>query len=141
MGPDFKWAIGGCFHSSGLARKSDPVLREIPAVKVLHADKSKRIVLPSPDKPLLAWMPVLVTEKEIRLIAYEAPEKPSLAKGKVVMGKDGWPVWEGEMVMDPVTALNHDRAALTAFAAGRSAPARRPATPRRFAHWLKTCWA
>ena len=85
-------------------------LREIPAVKVLHADRSKRIVLPSPAKPLSAWVPVLVTEKEIRLVAYEPPKRPSLARGKVVMGKDGWPVWQGEMVMDPVLALNQDRA-------------------------------
>ena len=85
------------------------VLREIPVVKVLHADKSKRIVLPNPVKPMSAWVPVLVTEKEVRLVAYEPPEGPSLAKGKVVMGKDGWPVWAGEMVMDPVQALNQDR--------------------------------
>jgi hypothetical protein len=89
--------------------ESGMVLREIPVMKVLHADKSKRIVLPSPVKPLSAWVPVLVTEKEIRLIAYEPPKSPALAKGKVVMGKNGWPVWEGEMVMDPVLALNQDR--------------------------------
>jgi hypothetical protein len=78
-------------------------------MKVLRADESKRIVLPSPAKPHSAWVPVLVTEKEIRLVAYEAPTEPDLAKGRVVMGKDGWPVWEGEMVMDPVAALNEDR--------------------------------
>ena len=78
-------------------------------MKVLHADKGKRIVLPSPAKPNSIWVPVLVTEKEIRLIAYEPPKAPSLAKGRVVMGKDGWPVWEGEMVMDPVEALKQDR--------------------------------
>ena len=84
-------------------------MREIPVVKVLHADKSKRIVLPSPVRPFSAWVPVLVTEKEIRLIAYEPPTQPRLAKGRVVVGKDGWPVWEGEMVMDPVEALKQDR--------------------------------
>ena len=31
------------------------------------------------------------------------------AKGRVVIGKDGWAVWQGEMVMDPVKALNADR--------------------------------
>jgi hypothetical protein len=85
------------------------VLREIPVVKVLYADKSKRIVLPNPVKPMSAWVPVLVTEKEVRLVAYESPKGPCLAKGKVVIGKDGWPVWKGEMVMDPVQALNQDR--------------------------------
>jgi hypothetical protein len=78
-------------------------------MKVLHADKGKRIVLPSPAKPNSLWVPVLVTEKEIRLIAYEPPKAPTPAKGRVVAGKDGWPVWEGEMVMDPVEALNADR--------------------------------
>jgi hypothetical protein len=78
-------------------------------MKVLHADKGKRIVLPSPAKPNSLWVPVLVTEKEIRLIAYEPPKVPTPAKGRVVAGKDGWPVWEGEMVMDPVEALNADR--------------------------------
>jgi hypothetical protein len=86
------------------------LIREIPVVKVLHADSSKRIVLPSPVKPLSAWVPVLVTEKEIRLIAYEPPKKPAFAKGRVVMGKDGWLVWEGEMVMDPVAALDEQAA-------------------------------
>ena len=52
---------------------------------------------------------MLVTEKEIRLVAYEPHREPDLAKGWVVMGQDGWPVWEGEMVMDPVAALNEDR--------------------------------
>ena len=78
-------------------------------MKVLHADKGKRIVLPSPAKPHSTWVPILVTEKEIRLIAYEPPKAPPRVKGRVVMGKDGWPVWEGEMVMDPVEALNADR--------------------------------
>jgi hypothetical protein len=78
-------------------------------MKVLHADKGKRIVLPSPAKPNSLWVPVLVTEKEIRLIAYEPPKAPTPAKGRVVAGKDGWPVWEGEMVMDPMEALNADR--------------------------------
>ena len=50
-----------------------------------------------------------MTEKEIRLIAYEPPKAPAPAKGRVVMGKDGWPVWQGEMVMDPLKALNADR--------------------------------
>jgi hypothetical protein len=50
-----------------------------------------------------------VTEKGIRLIAYEPPKAPALAKGRVVMGKDGWPIWQGEIVMDPVEALNADR--------------------------------
>jgi hypothetical protein len=78
-------------------------------MKVLHADKGKRIVLPSPAKPNSLWVPVLVTEKGIPLIAYEPPKAPTPAKGRVVAGKDGWPVWEGEMVMDPVEALNADR--------------------------------
>jgi len=78
-------------------------------MKVLRADEPKRIVLPSPAKPHSAWVPVLVTEKEIRLVAYEPHREPGLAKGRVVVGKEGWPVWEGEMVMDPVAALNEDR--------------------------------
>ena len=78
-------------------------------MKVLYADRSKRIVLPSPVQPHSAWVPVLVTEKEIRLIAYEPPKQAGLAKGRVMVGKDGWPVWEGEMVMDPVEALKQDR--------------------------------
>jgi len=78
-------------------------------MKVLHADKWKRIVLPSPAKSNSAWVPILVTEKEIHLIAYETPKVPAPAKGRVVMGKDGWPVWQGELVMDPVKALNADR--------------------------------
>ena len=78
-------------------------------MKVLHADKGKRIVLPSPAKPYSAWVPIMVTEKEIRLIAYEPPKAPPPAKGRVVKGKDGWPVWQGEIVMDPVKALNADR--------------------------------
>ena len=82
---------------------------KLPSMKVLHADKGKRIVLPSPVKPNSAWVPILVTEKEIRLIAYEPPKAPAPAKGRVVMGKDGWPVWQGEMVMDPLKALNADR--------------------------------
>lgn len=78
-------------------------------MKVLHADRAKRIVLPSPAKPNSAWVAVLATEKEIRLIAYEPRAEVELAKGRVVMGKDGWPVWDGEMVVDPVMALNADR--------------------------------
>ena len=45
-------------------------------MKVLHADSSKRIVLPSPVKPHSAWVPVLVTEKEIHLVAFEPPKEP-----------------------------------------------------------------
>lgn len=78
-------------------------------MKVLHANKRKRIVLPSPAKPNSVWVPMLVTEKEIHLIAYEPPKAPVPAKGRVVMGKDGWTVWQGEMIMDPVKALNADR--------------------------------
>ena len=78
-------------------------------MKVLRADNGRRIVLPSPAKPNSAWVPIRVTEKEIRLIAYEPPRAPAPAKGRVVMGKDGWPVWQGEMIMDPVKALNTDR--------------------------------
>ena len=84
-------------------------IREIPVVKVLHADGSKRIVLPSPVRPHSVWVPILVSEKEIRLIAYEPPKESSRAKGRVVIGKDGLAVWEGEMVMDPVKALNQAR--------------------------------
>jgi hypothetical protein len=78
-------------------------------MKVLRADNGRRIVLPSPAKPNSAWVPIRVTEKEIRLIAYESPKATLPAKGRVVMGKDGWPVWQGEMIMDPVKALNTDR--------------------------------
>ena len=53
---------------------------KLPSMKVLHADKGKRIVLPSPAKPNSAWVPILVTEKEIRLIAYEPPKAPAPAK-------------------------------------------------------------
>ncbi len=61
-------------------------IREIPVVKVLHADASKRIVLPSPVRPHSAWVPILVSEKEIRLIAYEPPTETRRAKGRVVIG-------------------------------------------------------
>jgi hypothetical protein len=84
-------------------------IREIPVVRVLHADASKRIVLPGPVRPYSAWLPILVSEKEIRLVAYEPPKESSRAKGRVVIGTDGLAVWEGEMVMDPVKALNQAR--------------------------------
>lgn len=78
-------------------------------MKVLYADASKRIMLPSPIRPHSAWVPILVSEKEIRLIAYEPPEESSRARGRVVIGTDGMAVWAGEMVMDPVKALNQAR--------------------------------
>jgi hypothetical protein len=53
---------------------------KLPSMRVLHADKGKRIVLSSPAKPNSAWVPILVTEKEIRLIAYEPPKAPAPAK-------------------------------------------------------------
>jgi hypothetical protein len=52
---------------------------KLPSMKVLHADKGKRIVLPSPAKPNSAWVPIMVTEKEIHLIAYEPPKVPAMA--------------------------------------------------------------
>lgn len=79
-------------------------------MKILHADKSDRIVLPGDAKRTRAWVPLLVTEKELRLVAYEPPKTPPRAKGRVVKGPHGWPVWEGEMVMDPVEAINVARA-------------------------------
>jgi transposase len=53
---------------------------KLPSMRVLHADKGKRIVLSSPAKPNSAWVPILVTEKGIRLIAYEPPKAPAPAK-------------------------------------------------------------
>ena len=79
---------------------------EIPVMKTLRADSSKRIVLPSPVKPHSVWVPVMVTEKEIRLIAYEEPKEPPRAKGRIIINSDGRKVWEGEMVMEPVDAVN-----------------------------------
>jgi len=79
------------------------------ALKPIWADAKKRIRLPKPAKPNSGWVPVLVTEKEMRFIAYEGPSRPGTAKGRVVQGKDGWPVWKGELVIDPVEALNEDR--------------------------------
>jgi hypothetical protein len=79
------------------------------AMKPIWADAKKRIRLPKPAKPNSGWVPVLVTEKEMRFVAYEEPSRPRRAKGRVVKGKDGWPVWKGEMAMDPVEALNADR--------------------------------
>jgi len=58
------------------------------ATKPIWADDKKRIRLPKPAKPNSGWIP---------------------AKGRVVKGKDGWLVWKGELVMDPVAALNADR--------------------------------
>ena len=78
-------------------------------MKVLYADASKRIVLPGPVRPHSAWLPISVSEKEIRLIAYEPPKEPIRARGRVVIGTDGLAVWDGEMVMDPVKALNQAR--------------------------------
>jgi len=85
---------------------------EIPTVKALKpiwADDKKRIRLPKPAKPNSGWIPVLVSHKELRFIAYEGPRPRPPAKGRVVVGKEGWPVWEGELLMDPVAALNADR--------------------------------
>jgi hypothetical protein len=82
---------------------------DISVMKVLHADSSKRIVLPSPARPNSAWVPVLVTEKEIHLVAYEPPEQGPYAKGRVVKDEDGRLVWDGEVVMDPVEAVNKAR--------------------------------
>ena len=87
-------------------------LWEVPtvnAMKPIWADDKKRIRLPKLAKPNTGWIPVLVTDKEMRFVAYEGPQPPSRAKGRVVKGKDGWPVWKGELVMDPVAALNADR--------------------------------
>jgi hypothetical protein len=52
----------------------------------------------------------LITDKEMRFVAYEGPRPSPPAKGRVVKGKDGWLVWKGELVMDPIAALNADRA-------------------------------
>lgn len=77
---------------------------------MLHADKSDRIVLPGEAKQTRIWVPLVVNAKELRLVAYEPPAMSPRAKGRVVKGPDGWPVWEGEMVMDPVAAVNEARA-------------------------------
>jgi len=45
----------------------------------------------------------------MRFVAYEGPRPHPPAKGRVVKGKDGWLVWKGELMMDPVAALNADR--------------------------------
>ena len=79
------------------------------ALKPTWADDKKRIRLPNPAKPNSGWIPVVISEKEMRFVAYEGPSKQKPAKGRVVQGKDGWLVWEGELVMDPVMALNADR--------------------------------
>ena len=79
------------------------------ATKPIWADDKKRIRLPKPAKPHSGWIPVLVTDKEMRFVAYEGPRPPSPAKGRVVKGKDGWPVWRGELVMDPIAALHAGR--------------------------------
>ena len=50
-----------------------------------------------------------MTEQLRYRIDRNPPKAPTPAKGRVVMGKDGWPVWRGELVMDPVKALNADR--------------------------------
>jgi len=71
------------------------------AAKPIWADDKKRIRLPKPAKPNSGWIPVLITDKEMRFVAY---------KGRVVKGKDGWLVWKGELVMDAIAALNADRA-------------------------------
>lgn len=81
------------------------------ANKPIWADEKQRLRLPKPAKPHSGWVPVLVSESEMRFVAYEGKEpiESSRAEGRVVIGKDGWPVWEGELIMDPVEALNADR--------------------------------
>jgi hypothetical protein len=79
------------------------------ALKPIWADDKKRIRLPKPAKPNSGWVPVLVSEKEMRFVAYEGPPEAAYAKGRVLKGKHGWLVWEGEMAMDPVAALNAAR--------------------------------
>ena len=81
----------------------------MPSFKPIWADQKKRITLPAPVKPGSAWVPIVVTEKELRFVAYEPPKERGTAKGKVVIGKDGFAVWEGELAMDPVEALNQAR--------------------------------
>ena len=76
------------------------------AAKPIWADDKKRIRLPKPAKANSGWVPVLVTEKEMRFVACEGPRQPPPAKGRVLQGKDGWPVWKGELVMDPIEALS-----------------------------------
>jgi len=87
-------------------------LWEIPTMnsaKPIWADEKKRIRLPKPAKPNSGWVPILISEKEMRFVAYEAPRPPSTTKGRVVKGPDGWLVWKGELINDPVAALNADR--------------------------------
>jgi hypothetical protein len=78
-------------------------------LKPIWADNERRIRLPWPAKRNSGWIPVLATEREMRFIAYEKPASPPRAKGRVIMGKHGWLVWKGELISDPVVALNTDR--------------------------------
>ena len=77
-------------------------------MKVLHADEHNRVVLPGDSKRTRDWVPLVATEKEFHMVAYE-PATTRCANGRVVKGPNGWPVWEGEMVMDPVAAVNAAR--------------------------------
>ena len=46
--------------------------------KPIFADEKRRLTLPAPAAPNSGWVPVLVTEKELRFIRYDGPKTPDL---------------------------------------------------------------
>lgn len=78
-------------------------------MKVLHVDQNGRIVIPGEAKKTKAWVPLVVSTEELHLVAWKPPKEVPQAVGKVVIGPDGWPVWDGEMCINPVEALNAAR--------------------------------
>jgi hypothetical protein len=78
---------------------------------IVTADDRRRVTLPKSVKPGDVFDVEPDGEGRFKLTTMKKVSQVSrYAKGKMVMGPDGWLVWDGELVMDPVEALRQCRA-------------------------------
>jgi hypothetical protein len=76
-------------------------------MRTVKTDERGRVRVPGMGKGVI--FAIDRSSQDVWQLTRLVKAEPAPAKGRVVKGPDGWLVWQGEVKMDPVEALNADR--------------------------------